>query len=75
MSVTTQQGSGGPAVVCAGLTKDYGQGHGLFDLDLSDRARGGLRVRGAERGREDHDDPAAHGPDPSRPRDGHPARP
>ena len=23
-----------PAVVCAGLTKDYGQGHGVFDLDL-----------------------------------------
>jgi ABC-2 type transport system ATP-binding protein len=23
-----------PAIVCAGLTKDYGQGHGLFDLDL-----------------------------------------
>ena len=22
------------AVVCAGLTKDYGQGHGVFDLDL-----------------------------------------
>ena len=34
MSVATQQRSGGPAVVCAGLTKDYGQGHGLFDLDL-----------------------------------------
>lgn len=23
-----------PAVKCAGLTKDYGSGHGLFDLDL-----------------------------------------
>ena len=23
------------AVVCQGLTKDYGQGHGVFDLDLS----------------------------------------
>lgn len=23
-----------PAVACRGLTKDYGQGHGLFDLDL-----------------------------------------
>ena len=23
-----------PAVKCAGLTKDYGDGHGLFDLDL-----------------------------------------
>jgi ABC-2 type transport system ATP-binding protein len=34
VGVVTQQGSGGPAVVCAGLTKDYGQGHGLFDLDL-----------------------------------------
>ncbi len=22
------------AIVCSGLTKDYGQGHGLFDLDL-----------------------------------------
>ena len=22
------------AIVCAGLTRDYGQGHGLFDLDL-----------------------------------------
>jgi ABC-2 type transport system ATP-binding protein len=26
---------GGAAVVCAGLTKDYGQGHGVFDLDLT----------------------------------------
>lgn len=34
MSVATQPGSGGPAVACAGLTKDYGRGHGLFDLDL-----------------------------------------
>ncbi len=23
-----------PAVVCSGLTKDYGHGHGVFDLDL-----------------------------------------
>jgi ABC-2 type transport system ATP-binding protein len=26
---------GTAAVVCRGLTKDYGQGHGVFDLDLS----------------------------------------
>jgi ABC-2 type transport system ATP-binding protein len=26
-----------PAIACAGLTKDYGQGHGLFDLDLQVR--------------------------------------
>ena len=25
------------AIVCSGLTKDYGQGHGLFDLDLEVR--------------------------------------
>lgn len=35
MRNATQRGSGGPAVVCSGLTKDYGQGHGLFDLDLA----------------------------------------
>jgi ABC-type uncharacterized transport system ATPase subunit len=23
------------AIVCSGLTKDYGQGHGIFDLDLA----------------------------------------
>ncbi len=28
--------AGGPAaIVCSGLTKDYGQGHGIFDLDLT----------------------------------------
>ena len=33
--------AGGPAAIaCSGLTKDYGQGHGIFDLDLSIR-RGG----------------------------------
>ena len=26
--------SGGAAIVCQGLTKDYGNGHGVFDLDL-----------------------------------------
>ncbi len=27
--------SGRPAaIVCSGLTKDYGQSHGIFDLDL-----------------------------------------
>jgi ABC-2 type transport system ATP-binding protein len=26
------------AIVCRGLTKDYGQGHGLFDLDLDVRS-------------------------------------
>ena len=31
------------AVVCRGLTKDYGQGHGLFDLDL-DISRGEVLV-------------------------------
>jgi ABC-2 type transport system ATP-binding protein len=25
----------GPAVVCTGLTKDYGQGRGVFGLDLT----------------------------------------
>ncbi len=24
----------GPAIACSGLTKDYGQSHGIFDLDL-----------------------------------------
>ena len=33
--------AGGPAAInCSGLTKDYGQGHGIFDLDLTVR-RGG----------------------------------
>jgi ABC-2 type transport system ATP-binding protein len=30
-------GRAGPAIVCAGLTKDYGQGRGVFDLDLEIR--------------------------------------
>jgi ABC-2 type transport system ATP-binding protein len=29
--------TGGPAIACAGLTKDYGAGHGVFDLDLAVR--------------------------------------
>jgi ABC-type multidrug transport system ATPase subunit len=32
--------AGGPAIACSGLTKDYGQGHGVFDLDLT-VSRGG----------------------------------
>ena len=31
---------GRPAFACSGLTKDYGQGHGIFDLDLT-VSRGG----------------------------------
>ena len=34
MSDSTIPPSGTPAVLCRGLTKDYGQGRGLFDLDL-----------------------------------------
>ena len=26
---------GPPAIACTGLTKDYGQGHGIFGLDLT----------------------------------------
>ena len=33
--VSIESGSAGAAVVISGLTKDYGQGHGLFDLDLA----------------------------------------
>jgi len=29
------RGGADVAVVCSGLTKDYGQGHGVFDLDLA----------------------------------------
>ncbi len=28
-------GGGTPAITCSGLTKDYGQGHGIFGLDLT----------------------------------------
>lgn len=34
MPATMPTRPGPPAVACSGLTKDYGQGHGLFDLDL-----------------------------------------
>jgi ABC-2 type transport system ATP-binding protein len=34
VSVPVQAPLEANAVVCRGLTKDYGQGHGLFDLDL-----------------------------------------
>lgn len=27
--------AGGPAIECSGLTKDYDQGHGVFNLDLT----------------------------------------
>jgi ABC-2 type transport system ATP-binding protein len=33
----TAEAQDGPAIVCTGLTKDYGQGQGLFDLDLEVR--------------------------------------
>lgn len=35
MSASGQAPRNGDAVVCRELTKDYGQGHGLFDLDLA----------------------------------------
>ena len=35
MSVLMDVDRRAAAVVCQGLTKDYGQGHGVFDLDLS----------------------------------------
>ena len=35
MSVLIDVNRRAAAVVCQGLTKDYGQGHGVFDLDLS----------------------------------------
>ena len=28
-------GAGAAAIACSGLTKDFGQGHGIFDLDLT----------------------------------------
>ncbi len=34
------RGDVSPAIACSGLTKDYGQGHGIFDLDLT-ISRGG----------------------------------
>jgi ABC-2 type transport system ATP-binding protein len=38
MGDTSQAHADTPAIVCRGLTKDYGEGHGLFDLDLDVRA-------------------------------------
>ena len=35
MSVRIDGDRRAAAVACQGLTKDYGQGHGVFDLDLS----------------------------------------
>jgi ABC-type branched-subunit amino acid transport system ATPase component len=34
---TCDQRSGPVAIACSGLTKDYGHGRGVFDLDLSVR--------------------------------------
>src|SRR5262245_47221906 len=31
----TVRADGPAAIVCSGLTKDYGQGHGIFALDLA----------------------------------------
>jgi ABC-2 type transport system ATP-binding protein len=36
-SAARQARTAEPAIVCAGLTKDYGGGQGVFDLDLSVR--------------------------------------
>ena len=36
-SATTLPVPAAPAIACRGLTKDYGEGHGLFDLDLEVR--------------------------------------
>lgn len=36
-SVRSRSSEVGPAISCRGLTKDYGAGHGLFDLDLDVR--------------------------------------
>jgi ABC-2 type transport system ATP-binding protein len=37
MGVLTHPALAGSAIACLGLTKDYGGGHGLFDLDLEVR--------------------------------------
>ena len=58
------------AIDLQGVSKHYQSGAGIVrDYPRCRGGRGGVRVPGAERGREVHDDPADHGPDP--PRCGH----